>query len=285
MEILHKNSDIPQNVALILGFFDGVHAGHREVLKNTPKVKKLIVTFSTSPAEYFGKNFKYIYNRDYNYKLLEDIGIDYVYEQNFENIANITAKSYLDFLKTTFSPISITTGFNHTFGANRQGTADFLSKNADSFEYFCTPQTEINGEIVSSTKIKEFLNNGEIELANRFLTQSFTIHSTVIKGAEIGKKLGFPTANMKYPKEIIKIPYGVYKVKTLDKIAIMNWGIKPTFGSKEEVLEIHIPDFEENLYSMDLSVEILAKIRDEKKFENIEELKKQIERDMACLKL
>ena len=137
---------------------------------------------------------------------------------------------------------------------------------------------------MSSTQIKEFLALGQIEEANKFLTRNFSIESTVIEGNKIGRTLGFPTANMEYPKQITNIPYGVYKIKTLERIAIMNWGIKPTIGS-EELIEIHIPNFDADLYNKDLKIEILSKIRNEIKFSSIEDLKLQIEKDVQeCLK-
>lgn len=284
MEILYENSNIPQKVSLILGFFDGMHAGHQSVIKNCPQNKKVLVTFSSSPAEYFGQNFEYIYSRDYNYELAEKYGIDYIFEQKFEDIAQISAQCYLGTLIQKFKPISITTGFNHTFGKNRQGNSEFLTKNQYQYKYFCTEPTVINSEVASSTKIKEFLKNGEIIKANEFLTRNFSIKSTVIEGVQLGRKLGFPTANMKYPQNIVKIPYGVYKVLVSGMPAIMNWGIKPTIGA-DELLEVHIPNYNNNLYGKDLRVEILSKIRDEKKFENLDLLKKQIEMDVKeCLK-
>ncbi len=284
MDIIRENSNLPQQASLILGFFDGVHAGHREVIKNTSSNKKIIITFSSSPAEFFGKDFKYIYPRDFNYKLMENLGVDCVYEQDFAKIVHLSAEEYLQKLITIFNPKSITTGYNHTFGANRTGNSEFLNKYQDQFVYYCTPRTEIEGETVSSTKIKEFLSAGFIEKANRFLTRNFTLESTVIEGAKLGRKLGFPTANFVYPDDIVKIPYGVYKAKVLGKPAVLNWGIKPTIGAKE-LLEVHIPNFQENLYGKNLQVEIISKIRDEKKFETLEDLRIQIEKDVEeCLK-
>ena len=117
------------------------------------------------------------------------------------------------------------------------------------------------------------------------MSEPFTIKSTVIKGEQLGRKIGFPTANMKYPEKIIKIPYGVYKIEIFNKPAIMNWGTKPTFLS-DEILEVHIPNFNENLYGKELEIKILNKIRDEKKFENIEDLTAQIKKDVeSCLEL
>lgn len=284
MAILLESSNLPKQTSLILGFFDGVHAGHRAVIKNTLTERKTLVTFSSSPAEYFKKDFLYIYPRKYNYNLIESLGVEYIYEQDFSKIANLSAEEYLKKLIKDFSPISITTGFNHTFGFNRVGNPEFLSQKQSSFTYCCTPPTKFYNEIVSSSKIKKLLIAGKIEKANKFLTQNFTLESTVINGAKLGRKLGFPTANLNYPEKIIKIPFGVYKVKVLGLPAVMNWGEKPTIGAKE-VLEVHIPNFNENLYNKKLQIEILSKIRDEKKFNNLEELKNQINKDVEeCLK-
>ena len=285
MRILNENSDFPQQVALILGFFDGVHAGHYDVIKNTPDTKKVIATFSSSPAEYFKKDFCYIYPREYNYEILEKSGVDYIYEQDFTQIAELSADEYLKKLIKIFNPKSITTGFNHTFGAKRQGNSKFLKEYKKDFIYYCTNPTIIDNEIVSSTRIKNLIISGEIEKANLLLQRPFSIKSTVVEGNKLGRKLGFPTANLEYPPNIVKLPYGVYKVKVLNQIAVMNWGTKPTIGAKE-VLEIHIHYFNDNLYNKTLEVEIFSKIREEKKFNNLEELKQQIEKDIeVCLKL
>ena len=282
-----NNSIFPKNVSLILGFFDGIHAGHLEVINNSPKnSEKVIVTFSESPAEYFNKKNSYIYTRANNYKLLELSGVNYIFEQEFPDIINLSADNYLEMLIEKFSPISITTGFNHTFGKNRVGNAEFLKNTKKSFKYFYTPARIIDDKVVSSSNIKEFLKIGDLELASKFLTRNFSIESRVIKGQQLGRKLGFPTANLKYPENIIKIPYGVYKVKVFDLPAVLNWGVKPTLDSKEELLEVHIPDFNNDLYGQNIEIEILAKIREEIKFENLESLVEQIKKDIEiCLKL
>lgn len=284
MEILHEKSIFPQQASLILGFFDGIHAGHRDVLKNTPENKKVVVTFSSSPAEYFKQDFCYIYPREFNYSLIKSLGVDYIYEQNFTDIAHLSAEEYLAKLISKFNPITITTGFNHTFGAKRQGNSEFLEIHQKSYKYFSTPPTKIDSTIVSSSRIKEFLATGDIQTANKFLGRNFSLESQVIHGAKVGRKLGFPTANLIYPDKIVKIPYGVYKVKVLNKPAILNWGIKPTFGAKE-TLEVHIPNFHQDLYGQNLTIEFISKIRDEIKFSNTEELKEQIKKDIEiCLK-
>lgn len=294
MEICtNKTISKKTGASIILGFFDGVHAGHREVIKTAVNYAKeqntesVLITFKSSPAEFFCTNVPYIYPRNYNYELIQKLGVDYILELDFKEYVNKSAEEYLDILLDLFSPISITTGFNHTFGAKKSGNAEFLERNEAKFgyKYFCTKEYKINSEIVSSTAIRFYLKMGNIEKANQFLKENFSIRSTVIEGNKIGRTLGYPTANMEYPENIVKLPYGVYKVQTLNRPAILNWGVKPTLGGKKEILEVHIPDFEENLYGKELKIEIINKIRDEKKFNNLDELKEQIKKDLECLKL
>lgn len=284
MEMLYENSNFPKNVSLILGFFDGVHAGHQKLINQAPESKKVLVTFSTSPAKFFGKKFNYIYSREDNYRILDNLGIDYIYERDFASLASISAGDYLEDLILKFSPINIITGFNHTFGVNKLGNAEFLRAKASSYEYVCVPPEKINDIVVSSSEIKKYIENGDIEKANKFLTRKFSLTSSVIEGAKLGRNLGFPTANMKYPDNIVKLPYGVYKVRVFNLPAVLNWGVKPTIGS-EELLEVYIPNFQANLYGKELTLEIETKLRDEIKFSDFEELKKQIQKDVdECLK-
>lgn len=277
--------------SLILGFFDGVHAGHREVIKTAlnKDTKSILLTFNTSPAAYFGKKVEYIFSREKNYQLIKSLGVDEIIEQDFSELANISANDYLKkYLINKFAPVSISTGFNYTFGAERLGTPELLSQNQNiyNYKYFCSQAYLINNEIVSSTKIRNLLCNGNIEKANSFLASKFSINSIVIEGKKLGRKLGFPTANMLYPQNIVKIPYGVYAARVLGKPAVLNWGIKPTTDNKNEILEVHIPNFEGNLYNQALEVEFIKKLRDEQKFNNLDELKHQIKKDTEeCLKL
>lgn len=274
---------------LILGFFDGIHAGHRNVIDKALKTNNetVLLTFPQSPAEYFGTKSSYIYTREHSYKLIKALGVDNIIEKDFSFLANISAESYLESIIQNYNPEYIVTGFNHTFGANRQGQPEFLKSKQEKYNYtyICTEPFCIENEVVSSTKIKDFLANGEIEKANKFLQEDFCLSSCVIEGSRIARTLGFPTANLRYPDKIIKIPYGVYKVEVLNMPAIMNWGIKPTFGNNEEVLEVHIPNYNADLYNKELEISIKNKIRPEKRFLSKEELVAQIKKDVQeCLK-
>lgn len=284
MIIVSDINQLPQRASLILGFFDGVHIGHRAVFKTSPSCNRVLITFSKSPAEYFGAKFEYIYAREQNYQLIEKLGVDYIFERNFSEVYDKTATEYLSEIVQKLSPVAITTGFNHTFGLNKTGDSEFLKSNQGVYKYYCVPQVSIEGNTVSSTRIKELLAKGDIEKANEMLKDNFVLSSIVVEGAKLGRKLGFPTANMKYPKGIIKIPYGVYKVNVFDKPAVMNWGVKPTIGS-EELMEIYIPNYSADLYGKTVDVEILSRIREEKRFNSLEELRSQIQKDVEeCLK-
>ncbi|MCQ2754664.1 MAG: riboflavin biosynthesis protein RibF [bacterium] len=293
MEIINNNTKEIKDASLILGFFDGIHLGHKNVIEKAVSVAKetnsktVLLTFKNSPAEFFNKEFSYICPREISYKKIETLGVDYIYETEFETLAEISAEDYLESIVSIYHPQFITTGYNYTFGKNKKGTTKTLEENQEKYDYkyFCTPEYKFEKDSVSSTEIKKLLKIGNIEKANEFLGSPFSLTSKVIEGAKLGRKLGFPTANMIYPKNIIKIPYGVYLVETLGRKGMLNWGIKPTVNGSSEILETNIFDFSDDIYGKDLEIKILKKIRDEKKFSSLEELKNQIEKDKEyCLK-
>ena len=285
-------------LSLALGFFDGVHLGHQKVIANAieyaknNKKKSAIITFNNHPALYFGKKIDYITSIANRNKLLKETGIDYIFCLDFSTeTLNTTWEEYLTQLTQKFSPSAITTGFNHTFGKSGLGTPETLEKSQAKygFKYFQIPATKINDEIISSTNIRNKLLSGDIIGANSMLGKDFSISGKIISGNKIGRTIGFPTANIPYPSELVKIPYGVYKVniiidnKTFN--AIMNFGIKPTINKTPEtaIAEVHIPEFDEDIYNKNVQIYIKKLIRLEQKFESLEELKKQIREDLqAC---
>lgn len=283
-----------RKVSLILGFFDGVHAGHRKVIKTAVdyakenNLKTILLRPDIAPAEFFGKSFSYIFPRNRNFELIHSLGVDEIKPIFMQDSAKTSAADFLNEIVNKYNPASITTGFNHTFGTNRSGDSKLLGINQEQYgyKYFCVEPCIIDDNLVSSTYIKQQLLEDKLEYANKLLNSSFYIEGIVQKGNQLGRKLGFPTANLTYPEKLVKIPYGVYKVKANNKPAILNWGIRPTIGESKEVLEVHIPNYEENLYNSSLKIEFIKKIRDEKKFATIEELKEQISKDVEeCLKL
>ena len=270
---------------LILGFFDGVHLAHQKVISCAIENSScpILITLKN-----FNKSKELILTREESFKKIKALGVKEIVELDFSQISGMSPEEFLEFLKQEYAPILISTGFNYTFGKNRSGDTDFLAKNQEKFGYknFFVPPLTKKGEIVSSTLIKNKLIQGEISDATELLGSNFVISGVVKKGAQIGRMIGFPTANIDYPEKIVKIPYGVYSVKIDDRRGIMNWGMKPTVNNTlTPVAETHILDFEGDLYGQNLRIEVLNRIRSEVKFKNLDELKAQIKKDIeACLK-
>ena len=270
---------------LILGFFDGVHLAHQEVIKSA-------VEFSSCPIlvtlKNFNKSKELILERKDSYSKIKSLGVKKIIELDFSQIYGMPAEEFLDFLKKEYNPISVSTGFNYTFGKNRCGSTGTLEKYQEkyAYKYFCIPPLKYKNDIISSTLIKQKLVEGDIHLSNELLGSNFVLSGVVKKGAQIGRTIGFPTANIDYPKNIVKIPYGVYYVKIGNKRGIMNWGMKPTVhNTLNPVAETHIFDFDGDLYGQDLRIELLNRIRGEIKFNNLDELQQQIKKDIdECLK-
>ncbi|MCQ2744527.1 MAG: hypothetical protein MJ230_07025, partial [bacterium] len=214
-------------------------------------------------------------------------GIDLINETPFEKLVNIGQAEYLKMIVEKYSPIAIFTGYNYTFGKNREGNADTLKTFSSkyNYKYFDIAPIKDNNDVVSSTFIKKLLKQADLIRANNLLCDNFFIEGIVIEGQKLGRKLGFPTANINYPPEIIKLPYGVYKAEVMDMPAVLNWGVKPTVNGIKPIVEVYIPNFNGDLYGKKLRVKFIKKIRDEIKFSSIEELKIQIKKDInKCLK-
>lgn len=283
-----------KDVCIGMGLFDGVHLGHRELISqlvstaNKNNTKSVIITFNPSPAEKFITNVKYITTPQEKNKLISELGVDYLIELNFnEKLINTSAYTYIQTICKYFKPKYIFTGFNHTFGKNKEGNSSLLKElqNEYGFKYKEIQPVEFNNKTISSTIIKKLIKTGQIEMANKLLNSEYTISGTVQKGEHIASKIGFPTANIEYPDKKIELPYGVYstKININNKYykGIMNYGIKPTITNiHKPVAEAHIIDFDKNIYNTDISISILKKIRDERNFASVEELKKQIKKDI-----
>ncbi len=279
------------SISLVLGFFDGVHKAHRAVidsaLKNSDNA--VLVTLDESPAVYFGGEREYILSRKDSLLKAKSLGIKDILELDFKKCVSMNAHDYLEFLISKYHPVSISTGFNHTFGSNKSGNSEFLKQNSEKYgyNYICVSPILNEGEIISSTLIKNYLKNGNIKKANLLLESNFILEGTVIHGAKIGRTIGFPTANIEYPKEIVKIPFGVYEVNIGNNKGIMNWGMKPTVhNTVSPIVEVHILNYSGDLYGKNVKIEVLNKIRGEQKFNNLDELKEQIKKDIkACSEL
>lgn len=278
------------NLSLALGYFDGVHLGHQAVIKQAVdfarenNTKSAVITFKDHPCCYFyGVCPKYILTRQEREQQISKLGVDYLYELDFESISGLTASEYLkDILIKYFTPSAISTGYNHNFGYQKSGGVKYLAQEAKKFDYkyFEMSPQKSNNNIISSTAIRNFLSTGEIEKANKMLGYKFLTRGEVIKGNQIGRTIGFKTANLIYPGELISLPFGVYSVDTQFGKGIANFGTRPTVEGKGVLLEVHILDFDKDIYGENITVEFNKMIRKEKKFLSLEDLKEQINQDI-----
>ena len=287
---------IPQkDLCMALGYFDGVHLGHKKVIESAVNFakkinqKSAVITFKEHPCCYlWGVKPEYILQKEKRIEYIEKLGIDFLYLLDFNKIKNLDGKEYIEnILYKNFQPKYIVTGFNHNFGANKSGNTDLLDKYTKIFgyKYEKISPVKMNDEVISSSIIRKYLQDSKIEKANEMLGKEYSISGKVIKGNELGRTIGFPTANVEYPDNLIKMPYGCYKtnVKIGDNIykSITNVGVKPTVEKKSApLLETHILNFDKDIYGQEIEIFFGRFIRPEKKFKSIDELKSQIISDI-----
>lgn len=291
-------NEIQENkgLSLAFGFFDGMHLGHQAVIKSAVNfarkngTKSAVVTFQDHPCCFFYHiKPKYIMPKHEKIKMLEALGVDYLYLLKFdEYLAMMDAPQYLqDVIIKNFEPMAISTGFNHYFGAKKSGDTKLLCTMQKDFcyTYFEVAPIEYHDETISSTRIRDDLALGKIELVNAMLGYNYFFEETVVEGLHLGREIGFRTANLIYPDDLVEIGKGVYKVKVEQGGAIYdgmaNYGLRPTIGDHlKPVLEVHILDFNKDIYGEKIKVSFLKKIREEKKFNSLDELKAQIKQDI-----
>ncbi|MBR1977270.1 bifunctional riboflavin kinase/FAD synthetase [bacterium] len=291
MQIFYDLEEL-KGVSIGLGFFDGVHSAHREVIKKTVEcacacgVKSAIFTFYKNPLEALsGRKYSYLTTREEKAKLIETLGVDYLFYLDFEKFKHIEAEDFIqDILVKHFEPKCIVTGFNNHFGAGGKGNPELLRQFAEKFnyKYYEMPEIKKDDETISSTLIKKYLEEGKIRTANNLLGRNFKISGSVVAGNRIGRKISYPTANINWEENIVKLPYGVYSgyvnFKGQKYLSVINWGMRPTVDSAE-VLEAHILDFDADIYGEKIEIEFLDYVRVSKKFNSLDELKAQIAKD------
>src|SRR5574344_6807 len=288
------------NLSLALGFFDGIHLGHQAVVKSAVDfakknhTKSAVITFQDHPYCYFyDLKPRYIIKCSDKIKIFEKLGIDYLFMLKFDkNLAEINGANYLkNIVVKNFRPRAISTGFNHFFGKGKSGDVEYLREMQEVYGCKCfeIQPLKVGNEIVSSTKIRQNISLGNIAEVNSMLGYEYFLEETVQHGAKIGRKIGFPTANLIYPENLVDVANGVYKVSVLyegKKFAGMaNYGVKPTVTDEnKKMLEVHILDFDKDIYGKKIKVIFEKKVREEKKFDSLEELKSQITQDILKCK-
>jgi len=284
------------NCSLTVGTFDGVHIGHRKIISQLVETakknneKSVLLTFFPHPRMVLQKELeiKLLNTIDERIELLSQTGLDNLIIIPFnKEFSRLSAIEFVrDILVNQLKLKHLIIGYDHHFGRNREGTFDELVEygNLYGFEVLEISAQDIEKVAVSSTKIRNALNNGDIEKATTYLNKPYPITGKVEKGKGIGNKIGFPTANI-YVKESYKLipKNGVYIISTLidnhDYIGIMNIGFRPTLNGKNKTIEVHLLDFKGDLYGKNIRINLIKHIRDEKKFPTLEALKDQIKQD------
>lgn len=288
-----------KNAVVTIGSFDGVHLGHRQILDKLQSLARdcagetVVITFDPHPRTVLRSDddsFKLISTTAEKIQLLENLGIDNVVVAPFSlEFSQQHAQAYVeDFLVKKFNPRYIVIGYDHRFGNNREGDISFLKKFESSagYEVVEIPAAEIDAIAVSSSKIRKALEAAEIEKANRLLGHNFTFSGTVVKGDQIGRTMGFPTANIhiENPHKLI-LPQGIYAAKItlqgkVQKNGALYIGRRPSVGpAGKQVIEVNIFELDQDLYGQEIAVEVLSFIRPDKKLEGMEALKQQIAAD------
>ena len=276
-------------IGLTIGNFDGVHIGHQVLIEKLiaeSKKRKLtpsVMTFEPHPKEFFTPENAPTRLTTLREKLefFLSYGIEKVFVCAFnQKFSNISSEVFMhQILKAQLKAELLIVGDDFRFGSKRQAGINDLRKNA--FELFEIPEIDVNGKRVSSTLIREDLKEGRIEEVNQFLGRPYTISGKVVEGDKRGRQMGFPTANI-HMKHLRPALTGVYAVKLGNRNGVANLGVRPTIsGTPKLLLEVHLLNFNEDIYGQHVQVTFLAKIRDEMKFENINLLIEQIKKDIA----
>ena len=299
IELYKSRFPMTSNIATI-GNFDGLHLGHQQILStmqeegNNQGLKKLIIFTEPHAQEFFAEAVGLdsekpprIFPWQEKVRRMNELGVDFGFFLKFNNqLRSTTPEDFLEKILLRLNIKKLIIGDDFRFGANREGDFGLLKNwgKENSIEVTKTETYKVKGERVSSTRIREALTKDKFEIASKLLGRPFTYSGKVVYGNQLGAQLGIPTANLWLPKNKLPIS-GVYIVKSFlgnkEFKGIANMGIRPTIGGESPVLEVHLLNFSENIYGKKLTVEFIKKVREEKKFKNLDALKDQIFKDIS----
>lgn len=298
LKLFHSINDFQstKKTILTLGTFDGVHIGHKKILEritqNTEngKYESLVLTFFPHPRMVLQEKseIKLLNTISEKTKLLEETGIENLVVHPFsESFSRLTAEEFVhSILVDQFHIQKIIIGHDHRFGRNRTADInDLIAFGAEyGFEVEQISAQEIQDVSVSSTKIRKALQEGNMTLANEYLGYNFFLTGEVVKGKQLGRTIGFPTANIQIEEDYKLIPKnGVYAVKTIidqkEVFGMMNIGFNPTVNGEKQTIEVHLFDFDADIYGQKIEVSLLHYLREEQKFGSVDLLKAQLNQD------
>ena len=288
-----RNSNLEQLPCVVtIGNFDGVHLGHQALLNEVKKrahelkLESAVITFEPNPKDYFSQNKPQtrISSLREKIELFNEIKIDRVHIIKFnQEFSKVTANEFISVLIKQLKVKEIVVGEDFCFGRGREGGIKQLS--ASSMKLNIKNKILMDGKRISSTLIRNLLANDKLDQANKYIGRPYSISGKVVHGEKRGRKIGFPTANihMRHNRPPLK---GVFAVKFQNHFGVANLGIRPSIkGEKKLQLEVHLLNFSSDLYGQHVSVIFLKKLRDEKKFKSLDELKEQIKLDVIKAKL
>lgn len=287
----------PKNAIVTQGTFDGVHAGHRQILGSIvqlakeQKGKSILVTFDPHPRQVLYKDengIRLLTPLKEKIELFTEIGLDYLIILPFdETLSKMPAVNFVrDILVEKIGVTIMVVGHDHRFGRNREASFDDLKEYAEiyGFEVKEIAAHDIKEAVVSSTKVRTSLLNGDVETAALYLERSYSISGIVVDGKKLGKAIGYPTANIEIEDKDKLIPAnGIYAVKVKHQNSIyggmLSIGNNPTIKNAKWSIEVNIFDFDKTIYGNELTIYFIAHMRDEVKFESMEDLKAQLKKD------
>ena len=305
MKVYHSIDQFPSNIksVLTLGTFDGVHKGHKYVLKRMNEIAKkeggesVLLTFYPHPRHVLqpdNQNLKLLNTIEEKIKELEKSGIQHFVIHKFtKDFSRTKSVNFIrDLLVNKLKMKYMVVGYDHHFGRNREGSYDELIEFSElyNFKLEQIPPQDEDEVTVSSTKIRNLLSNGNIEKANSYLGYDYPINGVVVKGNRIGRTLNYPTANILIKNKWKLLPKdGVYLVKVMlenkQYFGMLNIGKKPTFYKEKHSVEVHIFDFVADIYGSEIKVDFLKRIRDEIQFGSLEDLQSQLRTDENSCKM
>jgi riboflavin kinase / FMN adenylyltransferase len=280
---------------IALGSFDGVHLGHRKLIELLMKESKehgtgsMVYTFGTHPRKILmpDKHIYLITDNEKRAEIMEAMGVDMLYLEDFNKVKDMTAEAFVkNILVDNFKVKSVVVGYNYRFGTKGDGDAESLKKFGEKFGFKVNVvnAVEIHGHSVSSSLIRHTIRSGNVDKVADYLGRNFSVHGNVIYGKQNGEVMGIKTANIDVKKDITLPKKGVYFTSTTvsGKLykSISNIGFNPTFDGESLSVETHLLDFCDNIYGEEIEIFFHKHIRDEMKFASMEELVKQIRKDI-----
>ncbi|MEN8857118.1 MAG: bifunctional riboflavin kinase/FAD synthetase [Flavobacteriaceae bacterium] len=291
-----SNFNSLEKTVVTIGTFDGIHIGHQKILKDLIETakkenkKSVLLTFFPHPRMVLQKEvtIQLLNTIEEKSSLLEKMGLDYLIIHPFsKEFSRLTALDFVrDILVNQLNTSRLIIGYDHHFGKNREGNIHQLKEYSSLYDFNVEeiPAQDIDNVSVSSTKIRNALQEGSLKTANNYLGYNYMLNGTVVNGKSLGGKIGFPTANLEVNETYKLIPKtGVYIIKTvIDSVlfyGMMNIGFRPTVSGKDQTIEAHLFNFNKDLYGKTLRLELLYFLRKEKKFDSIDDLIVQLKLD------